>query len=94
MNKMTIIWLTAVSVILLIVVTVLITLGASKHSMMRGGQRGAKISTGTEQVVCSNCKNETGIQEGKGMKRGQGLKQGEGITVKDTTTVTPAIPAN
>lgn len=94
MNKMTIIWLSIVSVILLIVVTVLITLGASKCCMMRGGPIGTGILTEVGQGDCDNCTNRTETQEGKGMRKGQGLMQSKDATVKDTTTTTTVVPTN
>lgn len=91
MNKTTIIWLSIVSVVLLIVVTVLLTLGVTREGMVRGGLRGAEIKT--EQIgKCPCCQNKIGEVQGKGERKNT-IAQGEGAIVKDTTTLTPVVPA-
>ncbi len=87
MNKLYIIWLSIISFVLLIAVTVMITAGVSRGDlMMRGGARAEIVSS---QENCTGSEN----QGGKGLRRNAGA-EGQCDTLKQVPATTTTVPAN
>ena len=87
MNKLYIIWLSIISFVLLIAVTVMITTAVSRGGqMMRGGVR-------PEIVSSQECTTDCTSQDAEGLRK-NGKGQGAILKEAPAKTTTNAVPAN
>lgn len=86
MNKGTIIWLSIVSLVLIILITVLLTLGFSRQGMVRSGQivRGTTTQQGAFNCIQNDNTKGNGLRKNAVIKEGKMTKD---ITIEKTVPV-------